>query len=113
MRRSASAALFAGLAAAAAIVTRPNLVPLAAVLGLYAARTSRLESDGVHGRGRAGAIVIASLNVMRYGSWASTGYGSTAALFSIGNIVPNLIQTRAGCSPHIRRFLPWPPPRRG
>ena len=93
MRRTPAAALFAGLAAAAAIVTRPNLVPLAAVLGIYAARTSWRQSDGVRGRRpRPGSIVIASLNVMRYGSWASTGYGSTAALFSVGNIVPNLIR---------------------
>jgi hypothetical protein len=91
MRRTSSA-LFAGLAAAAAIVTRPNLVPLAAVLGLYAARTSRRTLMAFAAGAAPGAIVIASLNVMRYGSWASTGYGSTAALFSIGNIVPNLIQ---------------------
>ena len=113
MRRTSSAALFAGLAAAAAIVTRPNLVPLAAVLGLYAARTSRRNLMAFAAGAAPGAIVIASLNVMRYGSWASTGYGSTAALFSIGNIVPNLIHTRAGCSRRTRPFWPLRPPRHG
>ena len=92
MRRTWLAALFAGLAAAAGIVTRPNLVPLAAVLGLYAACASRRNLVAFAAGAAPGAIVIAALNVMRFGSWASTGYGSTAALFSIGNILPNLIQ---------------------
>jgi hypothetical protein len=92
MRRTSSGAIFAGLAAAAAIVTRPNLVPLAAVLGLYAGHTSWRRLMAFAAAAAPGVIVVASLNAMRYGSWASTGYGSTEALFSIGNIVPNLIQ---------------------
>ena len=91
MRRKWSDAFFAGLAAAAAIVTRPNLVPLAAVLGIYAMCTSFRSLMAFAAGAAPGAIVIVLLNAMRYGSWASTGYGSTAALFSIGNIVPNLI----------------------
>lgn len=90
MRRTASAALFAGLATAAAVVTRPNLVPLAAVLGLYAALTSPRSLIAFGAGAAPGAIAVATLNVMQFGSWSSTGYGSTAALFSIGNIWPNL-----------------------
>jgi hypothetical protein len=114
----------AGLAAAMAVMTRPNLLPLAGCLAAYflwmrltsdphpsSAPDPEVDSlpDAARGRrwdGNAvailrpvstyvlgllpGIVVVALLQHAMYGSALLSGYGSTAALFSPANIVPNL-----------------------
>jgi hypothetical protein len=90
-------ALGAGLAASAAIVTRPNLVPLAAVLGLFVLCCSgsvlrtRLRNAICFAAGvLPGSIALAFLNRSLYGSALESGYGSTAVLFKLEYLGTNL-----------------------
>ena len=95
----------AGLAASMAVLTRPNLFPLAIVIGIYLARLkpSRLRSAERHPSFGAqarvalfvagllpGAIVLALLNWRMYGSPVASGYGSAGDLFQLANVAPNL-----------------------
>ena len=93
-------AIFAGgLAASAAILTRPNLVPLAALLGLFV-----LLYSGKEWRGRMrnaclfsagavpGCIAVAVINANLYGSPFLSGYGETSELFDIDYVWTNLSQ---------------------
>jgi hypothetical protein len=91
--------LAAGLAASMAILTRPNLLPLAFVVGVYliGVRRSppRWRASGAtllrFGAGLIpGAIVLALLNWRMYGSPVASGYGSAGDLFQIANVAPNL-----------------------
>jgi hypothetical protein len=94
-------ALVSGLFASAALLTRPNLLPLVAVVALVAA-LSRLTTDGrwaaltraaLVGLGSLpGAAALALINRSLYGSPFSTGYGQVASMFSIAYLVPNLRQ---------------------
>ncbi len=88
-----------GLAASAAILTRPNLVPLAAILGvfvlLYSAKEGRrrmlnasLFSAGV----MPGCIAVAVVNARLYGSPLSSGYGDMSLLFNVDYFWTNLSQ---------------------
>jgi hypothetical protein len=87
--RSTTASAFGGgLAASAAIVTRPNLVPLAAVLGVFVLGYSapRLRTRLGNALSFAAGVVpacagLALLNRSLYGSLLESGYGSMAALF--------------------------------
>ncbi len=88
-----------GLAASAAILTRPNLVPLAAVLGmlvlLYSAKElrSRILNACLFSAAVApGCIAVAVVNAKLYGSPFSSGYGGMSALFSIDYLWTNLSQ---------------------
>lgn len=92
-----AAAFAGGLAASAAIVTRPNLVPLAAVLGLFLlfysarrlperVRRSLLFAVGV----LPGCAGLALFNHSLYGSAFESGYGSTEELFKIEFLRANL-----------------------
>jgi hypothetical protein len=101
--RTPNSALLAGLAASAAIVIRPNLVPLAAVLVLWKF-WARLRGDAATPRqaGRAvlpliagalpGCLFIAWMNNALYGSPLASGYGSLSALFSLSYIATNIEQ---------------------
>jgi hypothetical protein len=87
----------AGLAAAAAIVTRPNLVPMALPFVLFLACTkaptvlTRLVRVIVFGIGTLpGVLTIAYLNAHWYGSPLQSGYGSLHELYGFNNLVPNL-----------------------
>jgi hypothetical protein len=94
---TAISVLAAGLAASAAIVTRPNLVPLAAVLGVFVLCCS---GSGLRTRLRnaisftagvlPGCIGLALLNRSLYGSALESGYGSTAVLFKLEYLGTNL-----------------------
>jgi len=101
-RRGASAA---GAAAAVAILIRPNLVPIAAVLALWIA-----WRDAVAVRWRdprraatpwfvlpasAGAIAIAVIDTRLYGSPLTSGYDLTDG-FALAYVLPNL-----------RRYVTW------
>ena len=104
-----SAAL-AGLATAMAILIRPNLVPLAAVLGAWMLWRRRNAPSHLrtlapsHLDWRACAafaasvvpacLAIAWINQTLFGSPLASGYGSTADLFSIANVWTNV--TRYG-----------------
>jgi hypothetical protein len=101
-RRNAGAA---GAAAAVAILIRPNLVPIAAVLALWI-----LWRDAAAGRWRhprrvvtpwfvlpasAGAIAIAVIDTRLYGSPLASGYDLTDG-FALAYVLPNL-----------RRYVTW------
>jgi hypothetical protein len=92
-------ALGAGLVTALAVLVRPNLVPLAAIAGLYYLP----ELLGRQSRGRGvrramlfaagvlpGIVVVSLLNALWYGSPFSSGYGRFSDLFGLGHIQPNL-----------------------
>jgi hypothetical protein len=98
----------AGLAAAMAVLTRPNLLPIAVLLALHVGSGfSRTYTEaakvgppqgGPHVRrfllfvvGIApGVAVLAVLQWKMYGSPIATGYGPAQDLFKIANIFPNL-----------------------
>jgi hypothetical protein len=91
----ASRPLAAGLASSMAVLTRPNLLPLAAVLLLYLVTTARVE-----GRSKTaamfvvglvpGLVVLAVVQRAMYGSLLATGYGAPERLFALSNVLPNL-----------------------
>ena len=86
------APLMAGLATSAAILVRPNLLPMGIVLGLYflGKRSSRLGDSLMFAAAAApGCLAVALIQQMFYGSPLRSGYGSLDALFSTANIVPN------------------------
>jgi len=87
-----------GVAAAIAILIRPNLVPLAAVLGAWML-WPRAE-DSVRNRLRSfvvfsvpvvlACVAIASINQALFGSPLASGYGATEQLFSAANVLTNI-----------------------
>jgi hypothetical protein len=89
-RTAATAA--AGLATSAAIMTRPNLAPLAGVLTLVAVRgRPRVARGALYVLGTLpGVLAIAAINRHLYGTASMSGYGSLRELFDPNNLVPNL-----------------------
>ena len=103
--------LLAGLAVSAAIMTRPNLAPLALVpAGLLilgpapeAANQGRRRETSERARAALwfalgvapGVGSVAWLQKAMYGSPFSSGYGNLALLFSLGHVVPNLTRYAA------------------
>jgi len=96
LRPGTAAAALGGLAGAAAIATRPNLVPLAAViaasllwaprpLGRPVARAALFCAAALPG-----AAVVGWLQWVMLGSPLQSGYGSLALLFSWTHIATNL-----------------------
>lgn len=100
LRNSGPATLGAGLAASAAIMTRPNLVPLAAVVGVYLViRLARRSGD----RRRVivqlacfvagsvpGCVAVALINDRLYGSPLASGYEPFGELYALASLGPNL-----------------------
>jgi hypothetical protein len=93
-RRAAPAV--SGLAAAIAVLIRPNLVPLAAVPALWiAARRPggnvklRIALAMYAGALLPGPVIVAMLNAYWYGSPLQSGYGSFKELYRIANVVAN------------------------
>ena len=103
------APLAAGLATGAAILIRPNLLPLGVVLGWWLlldsdsgdGTTQGVESPhhrtltriAAFAMGAApGCIAVALIQQMFYGSPLSSGYGSLAGLFAVDHIVPNAVR---------------------
>jgi hypothetical protein len=88
--------LSAGVAAASAILIRPNLAPLCALPLLYLARRGGLRSGGA----AAVPVVLAGalvgyLQWVYFGSPLRSGYGTAQEIYSLANIVPNtLLYTR-------------------
>ena len=87
-----SAMAGAGLATTAAILTRPNLAPLAGVLCLVAVRRPPRATRGLlYVLGTLpGVLAVAAINRHLYGTAAMSGYGSLRELFDVSNVVPNL-----------------------
>jgi hypothetical protein len=87
-----------GVAAATAILIRPNLVPLAAVLGAWMAWPRADQS--VRNRVRSfvvfsvpvvlACLAIAWINQTLFGSPLASGYGATGQLFSAANLFTNV-----------------------
>ncbi len=85
----------AGLCTAAGLLVRPNLVLLPIVLLAHRATTARGSAALMRGALFCAPIapvvvIVAALNTMWYGGPLNTGYGASAEIYSIGNIVPNL-----------------------
>jgi len=98
----AAASLAAGLFAALAILIRPNLFILAAIMGawFFLRRVSdadrppkyrRLAHAGLFGAGvLPGIIAVAAINQTLYGSATMSGYGSLGEQFAWSRVLPNL-----------------------
>jgi hypothetical protein len=92
------AAAASGLAAAIAILIRPNLVPLAAIIGLWMVwrdshdlRSLRpLRSCVFAVTASSGAIAVAVINARLYGSPLASGYGDLSDAYSWSYLAPNL-----------------------
>ena len=82
----------AGLAVSAAVLTRPNLVPLSIVLATIVGRSGpRLHRLILFAAGVApGCAGVAALNALLFGSPLSSGYGSVAALYAWSHWKANL-----------------------
>jgi asparagine N-glycosylation enzyme membrane subunit Stt3 len=97
-RAGVSRLLLAGLATAAAVLTRPVLSPLAGVLLAAlivgpdgAPLRERLKRGVCFSLGAApGAIALAMIQAALYGSPFSSGYGAPSDLFSVAFVGPNL-----------------------
>jgi len=95
--------LVSGAAVSAAIVVRPNLLPLGVVVGLFLLvrpdRTwqQRLRVAGMYAACCApGCAIVAITQQAFYGSPLASGYGSLSVLFDASHIGPNT-----------RRYLWW------
>jgi hypothetical protein len=91
--------LLAGLAASAAIVVRPNLVPMGVLLGMFLLfRPERLWRERARDAAMfaaaslPGCVLVAIVQAMFYGSPLRSGYGSLATLFAAEHVVPNAIR---------------------
>ncbi|RPJ74056.1 MAG: hypothetical protein EHM24_06800, partial [Acidobacteria bacterium] len=92
-------AVAAGLAVSAAVLTRPNLAPLAGVIGLFllarpraeGPESSRVAGAVAFGLGvLPGAVLLAWIQYRLYGSPFSSGYGALDQLFAWSHVAPNL-----------------------
>jgi hypothetical protein len=99
LRSGAISAFAAGLAAGAAVITRPALLLAAAIIPLAAHHSEqRMRRLMIAGAGLT-IGVMATMAVQNYlfGSPLSTGYGTAGALFSFSHVQTNLgIFTRQG-----------------
>ena len=88
------AAAVAGLLAGAALTVRPNLLPLAAVIGAWIAfRDGHLSMRAALSFGAAlapGVAFVLAAQAAMYGSPLRSGYGDLSALFSASHVLPNL-----------------------
>jgi hypothetical protein len=77
-----------------ALLVRPNLAPLAAIVGVWVLATSRSLAATIRFSAAAapGAIVMAAFNWILYGSPFRVGYGSAADLFSTSYVTTNVVQ---------------------
>ena len=87
----------AGLATSAAVLMRPNLVPLGFAIGLYLLfRSERSAPVRLrHGLAYAawsapGCLAVALIQRQFYGSPFASGYGSFEPLFTTSHVLPNL-----------------------
>jgi hypothetical protein len=91
------AALGSGLAVSAAVLTRPNIVPLAIVIAaVVAASTPRATRVALFAAGSIpSCLIVAALNARLYGSPLSPGYGPLEGIYVLSRWKVNL-QTYGG-----------------
>jgi hypothetical protein len=89
---SEGSAVTAGLAAAAAILVRANLAPLAAVLFIGRIILFRTIRPAVYfaAATATGCLLVAWLNATLYGSPFASGYGDLSGLFSLRHVPTNV-----------------------
>ena len=87
-----AAAFVAGLAVSAAVLTRPNIVPLAFVLAAVTMfRAPRWQRGALFVAGMVpGCLAVAALNEIWYGSPLASGYGTLEHLFAWSRVQANL-----------------------
>ena len=87
-----AAALGAGLSVSAALLTRPNLLPLAALLVAVAAATAprRRRAMLLVAGLIPGCVAVAALNAHWYGDPLRFGYGPLDAFYAWNHFLPNL-----------------------
>ena len=99
LHRSKKGAVLGGLSMAVVILIRPNLLPLAAVIGLWllvldrqtATWRARVVRCALFGLCAApGAVILALVNASLYGSATTSGYSTLEGFFSTSHILPNL-----------------------
>ena len=103
-RGTLTSAAGAGLLTAAALVVRPNLVPLAAMTGIGVmllprdrSISSRIACGAAFAAGAAaGPLIVMSVQNAMYGSPFRSGYGDLDKMFSPAHVRPNL-----------ERYLQW------
>jgi len=97
--RSNTGAFLGGLSMAVAVLIRPNLAPLVAMIGFWlvvldrqtATKRARLVRCVLFGLGVApAAAFLALVNVWLNGSPTSSGYGTLEGFFSSSHILPNV-----------------------
>ena len=100
LRTSPSAALGAGVLSGIALLVRPNLLPLAAIVWLLCVvpgSTSRTRARAMRRSLMFAAGVlpwmagVALVNAALYGSALASGYGPLSNLFSLAHVWPNLL----------------------
>jgi len=86
----------AGIAVAAAVVVRPNLVPLAVPIGLFLlVRPERTWGERVRAAATfaacasPGPVAVAAIQYLFYGSVLSSGYGTLGTIFSLDRVTAN------------------------
>jgi hypothetical protein len=94
---------WSGVATSAAILVRPNLLPLGLVIGLYLllrpdrSWRQRLSAAATYAAASAvGCVGVALVQYSFFGSPFASGYGDLGVLFSAEHVVPNL-----------RRYAGW------
>lgn len=92
--RNSRSTILAGAATGAALMVRPNLVPLAAVTALIATSppiANRIRTLVLFGAGALPFVAaIAWFNNSMYGGPLKSGYGDLNALFTAAHVLPNL-----------------------
>jgi hypothetical protein len=83
-----------GVCFSLAVLTRPNLAPLAIPLGALLWRSpARVKSLTRFTLAAVpGLVAFAWLNTARYGSPFVSGYGETSGLFALSHVLPNLVR---------------------
>ena len=97
-RRTVLASAGAGALAGMAVLTRPNLAPLAALVAAVAVGWPRTAASSYEFRRLAacaagvvpGVLVLAAFQTRLYGSPLRTGYGDVSDFFAAANIWPNV-----------------------
>ncbi len=93
-RGSPSAAVASGVLSSIAILIRPNLAPLAAIVGaltVAASSSSRAPRATCFGASLVpGLILLGWIQSVRYGSPFGSGYGSASNMFALEYVAPNL-----------------------
>lgn len=92
MRLSALSGFVGGLAAGAAVMTRPVLLPAAAVIALLSNSKDTPRTRAFAAAAGVAVVVVIQMFIQQtlFGSPLSTGYGSAGNLFAISHVVPNL-----------------------